>query len=58
MSGGQKGRVTALEGGLLRFHLAASLDMMWRVSASRLDGSQSGLSDLHIAPYTKYSSWS
>lgn len=52
VSGGPKGRVTVLEGGILRFRLAASLDMVWRVSASRSDGSQSGLSDLHIAPYS------
>lgn len=52
VSGGPKGRAAALEGGILRFSLAASLDMVWRVSASRSDGSQSGLSDLHIAPYT------
>lgn len=31
---------------------AASSDMVWRVSASWSDGSQSGLSNLHMAPYT------
>ena len=45
-------RAAVLEGGILRFRLAAGLDMVWRVSASRSDGSQSGLSDLHTAPYT------
>lgn len=45
-----------LAGGILKISLGIS-DMAWRVSASRSDGSQSGLSDLHMAPYTLFSLW-
>ena len=50
-----KGRVTELAGGILKVSLGIS-DMAWRVSASRSDGSQSGLSDLiwHLTPRFVY----
>lgn len=51
-----KARVTVLAGGILKVSLGIS-DMAWRVSASRSDGSQSGPSDLHMAPYTQFSLW-